>query len=148
MAGVLKDWRNEYHNFPVLPWHQYLQKTKEFVNPLVAKTDLFNISEDLDKMGEIVFINRFSNTSLIVLDPGWLGTRIFAPALANDTSFIAKLRSVTGRIHLDEFKRVYFECNPLSVARIFEHFEMCLPLLNKIDMYEFPLLVDMQSLYG
>ncbi|KAI6655588.1 Death-associated protein kinase 1-like isoform X2 [Oopsacas minuta] len=148
MAGVLKDWRNDYHNFPVLPWHQYLQKTKEFVNPLVSKTELFNISEDLDKMGEIVFINRFSNTSLVVLDPGWLGTRIFAPSLANDNFTIPKLRSVTGRIHLDEFKRVYQECNPLSVARIFEHFEMCLPLLNKVDMYEFPLLVDMQSLYG
>ena len=74
--------------------------------------------------------------------------RIFGPALSPENSYIPQLKSVTGRVTLEEIKRVFPQWNSLSVARLFQHFELCYPKEGEKETYEFPCLVKMQSVFG
>ena len=85
--------------------------------------------------------------NIVILEPDWLGQRVFGPALAPDDSPIMKLRSMTGRVPLGEVQRVYPEVDPLSLLHLFEHFELCRPIGNDIA-FEFPSLIKVEPLYG
>lgn len=76
-----------------------------------------------------------------------MGQRIFGPALAPEDSISPQFNSVTGLISLREIQRVYPELDPLSVAHLMEHFELCQPVSNR-EVYQFPLLIRMEPLYG
>ena len=85
--------------------------------------------------------------NLVILNPDWLGQRIFGPILAPEDSVVPQFNSVTGLISLREIKRVYSELDPLSVIHLMEHFELCRQLGNG-EMYEFPLLMKMEPVHG
>lgn len=83
----------------------------------------------------------------MILNPDWLGQRIFGPALAPEDSLTPQFHSVTGLVPLREIQRVYPELDPLSVAHLIEHFELCRPIRNG-ESFQFPLLIKMEPLYG
>ena len=86
--------------------------------------------------------------NVVILDPGWLGTRILGPALSPENSVIPQLKSMTGRVSLQEIKRVFPQWNALSIVNLFQHFELCYPKERDEDIYVFPCLVKMQSVFG
>ena len=72
------------------------------------------------------------------------------PALSPENSIRPQLhvKSVTGRVSLSEIQKVFFERDALSVARLFEHFELCTCNEEGGVVYEFPCLMKMQPLFG
>ena len=99
---------------------------------------------------QIVFINEGLLKNLVILDPAWLGQSILGPALTPDTSLRPqlKVKSVTGRTSTTDIQRLYGECDGVSIARIFEHFELCVCDRQEEGVYEFPCLMKMERLYG
>ena len=98
---------------------------------------------------QIIFIDEGLLRNLVVLDPAWLGRSILGPALTPHTSLRPQLnvKSVTGRSSLSDIQKLYAEWDAVSVARIFEHFELCV-CGREDSVYEFPCLLKMQPLYG
>ena len=86
--------------------------------------------------------------NVVILDPSWLGMRIFGPTLSPENSIIPQVKSVTGRVTLSEIKRVFTQWNALSVVHLLQHFELCHPKDEAAGVYEFPCLIKMQSVFG
>lgn len=97
---------------------------------------------------QVVYISEGSLYNIVVLDPTWLGLRIFGPALSPENSIFPKLKSVTGRVTLKEIQRIYPEWDAPSIAHLFEHFEFCCPQDKSRTVFEFPCLMKMQPLFG
>ena len=118
-----------------------------------------------------MYIDQKPLNNIVVLDPNWLGMKIFGPALSPENSIFPQLKSVTGRVSLQEMSRVYQEWDAVSLARLFEHFELSVlipspsPLLSPpsaqttggelgssggecTDYYEFPALIQVEPLFG
>lgn len=85
---------------------------------------------------------------MVVLDPSWLGSYIFGAAFSPNSSVIPHLKSVSGLVKLSDINLVYSKRDPLSVARLFEHFELCTAKDQVGSVFEFPCLINAEKLYG
>ena len=97
---------------------------------------------------QIVFIKDGSLSNIVILDPMWLGLRIFGPALSPENSIIPQLKSVTGHVTLSSLQNVYPEWDAPSIIHLFEYFELCTPVDESRLTYLFPCLIKMEPLYG
>ena len=95
-----------------------------------------------------MYIRKGSLCNIIILDPMWLGLRIFGPALSPENSVIPQLKSVTGYINLSTLQRVYPELDPSSIINLFEHFELCTPVDDNRFNFLFPCLIKMEPIFG
>ena len=95
-----------------------------------------------------MYISEGPLQNIVILDPSWLGLRIFGPALSPENSIFPQLKSVTGRVTFSEIQRIYPECDVHSIANLLEHFELCIPREVGRSTYEFPCLIKMQPLFG
>lgn len=98
---------------------------------------------------QIIYIDEGHLRNLVILDPAWLGRDILGPVFSPGDSLRLQpsVKSVTGRISLADMERMFGEWDSLSVARIFEHFEMC-SCNSDEAVYEFPCLMRTEPLYG
>lgn len=85
---------------------------------------------------------------IVILDPMWLGLRVFGPALSPENSVIPQLKSVTGYINLSTLQRVYPELQPASAINLFEHFELCTAVDENRFSFLFPCLIKMEPIHG
>lgn len=97
---------------------------------------------------QVVYIRERSLCNIVVLDPMWLGLRIFGPALSPENSVIPQLKSVTGYVNLSTLQRVYPELEPSSIINLFEHFELCTPVDDNRFNFLFPCLIKMEPIFG
>jgi len=95
-----------------------------------------------------VYIREDLICNIVVLDPVWLGSNIFGPSLLPNSSVVPHLKSVTGVVKLNDISRVYPKWNSLSIARLFEHFELCTVKDQDGKGFEFPCLINAEKLYG
>ncbi len=95
---------------------------------------------------QVVYIGEGSLYNIVVLDPTWLGLRIFGLALSPENSIFPQLKSVTGQVPLKEIQRIYPEWDAPSIAHLFEHFELCCPQDEDRTVFKFPCLMKMQPL--
>lgn len=95
-----------------------------------------------------MYIREGPLCNIVVLDPMWMGLRIFGPALSPENSVIPQLKSVTGYVNLSTLQRVYPELDPASIINLFEHFELCVPVDENRFNFLFPSLIKMEPIYG
>ena len=96
---------------------------------------------------QIIHIREGRLSNLVILDPNWLGQRIFGPALSPQSSAITRLKSVTGCVTLHDVARVYPEIDSTSLMRLLQYFELCRQLKD-VTTYEFPCLIKLDPLFG
>ena len=106
-----------------------------------------SFSLHISSLPQIVHIKESCLSNIVVLDPNWLGQRVFGPALSPQNSVIAHIKSVTGCISLKDLAIVYPEIDSISLMHLFEYFELCRQLKDT-EMYEFPCLIKMDPLFG
>lgn len=97
---------------------------------------------------QVVYIREGALSNIMVLDPMWLGLRVFGPALSPENSVIPQLKSVTGYVNLSTLQRVYPELDPSSIINLFEHFELCTPVDDSRFNFLFPSLIKMEPIFG
>ncbi len=96
----------------------------------------------------MVYIQEGPLCNIVVLDPMWLGLRIFGPALSPENSVVPQLKSVTGYINLSTLQHVYPELEPASIVNLFEHFEFCAAVDENRYQFLFPGLIKMEEIHG
>lgn len=85
---------------------------------------------------------------MVLLEPSWLGSYIFGAPFSPNSSVIPHLKSVSGLVKLKDISWIYSKWDPLSVARLFEHFELCTAKDHSGSVFEFPCLINAEKLYG
>ena len=94
-----------------------------------------------------MYVNEGLLCNIVILDPTWLGLRIFGPALSPENSIFSKLESVTGHISLSTLQQVYPEWDATSVVNLLEYFELCVPVDDQRSTYMFPCLIKMDPIH-
>ena len=97
---------------------------------------------------QVVYIKEGPPCNIVILDPVWLGLRIFGPALSPENSIITQLKSMTGYVNLSALQRVYPELDPVSAISLFEHFQLCTPVDANRFNFLFPCLIKMEPIHG
>ena len=95
-----------------------------------------------------MYIGEGTLSNVVLLDPLWLGSCIFSVAFSPNSSIIPHFKSVTGIVKLKDINLIYPKWDPLSVARLLEHFELCTARDNTGSIFEFPCLINAEKLYG
>ena len=85
---------------------------------------------------------------MVLLDPSWLGSYIFGTAFSSNSRVIPHFSSVTGLVKLKDINWIYPKQDPLSIARLFEHFDLCTGKDDSCSVFEFPCLINAEKLYG
>ena len=67
----LPDWRKCVAQFPVVPWHHFMCHVRDSVNPLAADDHLKEVIQQLQLMGEVVYV-KAELSDLVVIEPNWL----------------------------------------------------------------------------
>ncbi|XP_041373234.1 death-associated protein kinase 1-like isoform X2 [Gigantopelta aegis] len=142
----LPTWRKASSAFPVLSWQQFMEYTRMKVNPLAAEENLKQISEQLQLMGEIVYLESEFVQDLVVFDPKWLCSDVIGHLVSHDK--IVQTR-VTGCFSVDEFQLIYSDTDAVDLLQVLEALELCTPCDNDGDIeYEFPCLNFVETLNG
>lgn len=84
----------------------------------------------------------------VILDPSWLGGRIFGSILSPETSTTHWLQSAVGVVKLSEIQSVFPKLDPISVAHLLEQFDLCSPTSKAGMLYEFPCLLKTDTVFG
>lgn len=148
ISGALPDWQEEYSSMPALPWVAILEKARQFINPLISEKAMREALLVLHDMGEVVYNSHGPLSNIVIINPMWLGLRVFGPALSPENSIIPQLKSVTGYINLSMLQRVYPELESTSVVNLFEHFQLCTPVDDNRFSFLFPCLIKMEPIHG
>ena len=67
----LPDWVQSLLPFPVVTWTKFVNYLHLVVNPLAGEEHLKEVIQQLQLMGEVVYL-KCEDTDLIVLQPRWL----------------------------------------------------------------------------
>lgn len=97
---------------------------------------------------QVVYIKEGPLSNMVLLEPSWLGSYIFGAAFSPNSKVIPHLKSVSGLVKLKDISWTYSKWDPLSVARLFEHFELCTAKDHLGSVFEFPCLISAEKLYG
>jgi death-associated protein kinase len=74
--------------FPVIPWNTFIEHVRVSINPLAADDHMKEVIQQLQLMGEVIYVKGESCVDVIVLDPKWLCGSISGLLLSPD--FIKK----------------------------------------------------------
>ncbi|KAK3098350.1 hypothetical protein FSP39_018671 [Pinctada imbricata] len=146
MATQLSSWRRSSSSFPVLPWQQFVDYVRSKVNPLASDDHLKLLIEQLQLMGEIVYLDSESSQDLVVLHPKWLCSDIIGNLISHEKVIQSR---ITGCFTVDDFQLMYPEADALDLLQVLETLEVCTQCDNDGEIeYEFPCLIFTETLNG
>ena len=97
---------------------------------------------------QLIYVDRGAVSNLVIIHPDFVGSDMLGNALAPEGTTRPHIRTMTGRVPLHEVSRVYPGINPLSIMRLFEHFDLCRECPNQENHFEFPVLMQFDKLHG
>jgi len=137
LVNYLPDWRKATAQFPVIPWNAFIEHVRVNVNPLAADDHMKEVIQQLQLMGEVIYVKGSVCVDVIVLQPKWLSSNIIGHLASPD--FIRKSRS-SGFYTSHELKSVTSWEAVENILPILESLGLC----AKMDLdggdseYEFP----------
>ena len=135
LVNYLPDWRKTAVQFPVIPWNAFIQHVRISVNPLAADDHMKEVIQQLQLMGEVIYVKGSAGVDVIVLEPKWLSSNVIGHIASPD--FICKSQ-VTGQ----ELKSITSWEVIEDIFPILESLGLCakMDLDDSSDSeYEFPL---------
>ncbi|XP_071115765.1 death-associated protein kinase 1-like [Haliotis cracherodii] len=142
----LPSWRKSSSSFPVLSWHQFMEYTRMKVNPLAGEGHMKMLAEQLQLIGEVIYLESEFVQDLVVFNPQWLCSDVIGHLISHDK--IVQTR-ITGCFSVDEFQLMYADSDALDLLQVLEALELCTPCDNDGDIeYEFPCLNFVETLNG
>ncbi|XP_067666267.1 death-associated protein kinase 1-like isoform X1 [Haliotis asinina] len=142
----LPSWRKSSSSFPVLSWHQFMEYTRMKVNPLAGEGHMKMLAEQLQLIGEVIYLESEFVQDLVVFNPQWLCSDVIGHLISHDK--IVQSR-ITGCFSVDEFQLMYADSDALDLLQVLEALELCTPCDNDGDIeYEFPCLNFVETLNG
>ncbi len=120
VLSYLSDWRKSSPQFPVVPWQHFMAHIREQVNPLAADDHLREVIQQLQLMGEVVYL-KGELCDLVALDPNWLCRSVCGHLLAR-ASFRPR---PTGVYSLEDFQLSAPLWDAMELLPILESLGMC-----------------------
>lgn len=109
-------------HFPVIPWNTFIEHVRVNVNPLAADDHMKEVIQQLQLMGEVIYVKGSVCVDVIVLEPKWLSSHVLGALLSPD---FARKAPVSG----------FYTCQELrSIPAIGEAIESTLPILESLGL--------------
>ncbi|CAG0890672.1 unnamed protein product [Darwinula stevensoni] len=132
---ALGELRKRSPHFPVLKWREFLDAINEDVNPLAGIEHIMQATQQLQLMGEVVYLVG-PTEDLVVLSPRWLGDSIIGRLLS--LRFHGKAH-VTGSYSLDDFQMTFSHAEAFDMLQLLQAIGLCIQVESgDEDEYEFP----------
>ncbi|KAH9426420.1 Death-associated protein kinase 1 [Dermatophagoides pteronyssinus] len=135
-------------NFPVLSYDQFKNMIRSQINPLSSDDHFKELVQQLEIMGEIVFLKSTNTTNydLLVLNPKWLNCDIVGTLLLmkDDPNYMINLNKtqIMGIYSIDEFQERFDDVDALDLLQLLELLAVCIPNDHSGDIeYEFPCFI-------
>ena len=80
---VLPDWAASLHPFPVVTWTAFIEYLHLVVNPLAGDEHLKEVIQQLQLMGEVVYL-KCEQEDLIILNHKWLFSTVCGLLLSDE----------------------------------------------------------------
>ncbi|CAF1544743.1 unnamed protein product, partial [Adineta ricciae] len=138
---IQQQWRKTYANFPVMPWSRFLDSVRQEVNPLASDEHMRELIQQLQLMGEVLYLEGDPQEDLICFDPNWLCQNILGRLLSHQR--ICKRQSSSNETFaLSDVQTLFPEIsNPLDLLQIFNAYDLCTQIsINGEHEFEFPQL--------
>lgn len=146
MVSVLPSWRRSSSSFPVLSWQQFIEYARSKVNPLAGEDHLKTLIQQLQLMGEVIYLETDAEQDLVILNPKWLCNDTVGNLLSHEK--LSHCRQ-TGCFTVDDFQMTYPDADALDLLQVLQALELCLQCENDGDIeYEFPCLNFVERLMG
>lgn len=144
-------YRKASANFPVLALHQFKDMIRSQINPLASDDHFKQLVQQLEFMGEIVFLRATSlSIDLIVLNAKWLNCDILGKLLlllvnsktATTGAHRPNLSQLMGIYSIDEFQEEFPDVDALDLLQLLESMSLCVQNDRSGDIeYEFPCFI-------
>ncbi|PRD35495.1 UNVERIFIED_CONTAM: dapk-1 [Trichonephila clavipes] len=135
MLVHLQRWRQSSTHFPVMSHQQFCDLVHTQVNPLATTEHIKVMVEQLQLMGELLFL-RLETQDLIVLNPRWLCVDIIGQMLSQEHLETAK---ITGTYTMDDIQLLFPDTDALDLLQVLESLQLCTQCDSNGDIeYEFP----------
>ena len=141
-------------HFPVIAWNAFIEHVRVNVNPLAADDHMKEVIQQLQLMGEVIYVKGSVCVDVIVLDPKWLSSHILGQLLSPDFTLGAK-SSRSGIFSVEDLKSIpsWDQSSLESTLPILESLGLCAKVrLTKFDFLYviclFIFLVGIQDGFG
>ncbi|XP_033750474.1 death-associated protein kinase 1-like isoform X3 [Pecten maximus] len=146
MVAQLPSWRRSSSSFPVLSWTQFVEYVRAKINPLAGDDHMKILVEELQLIGEIVYLECDTSQDLVILHPKWLSEDIIGNLISQEKIIQSR---ITGCFTVDDFQLMYPETDALDLLQVLEALEVCTQCDNEGEIeYEFPCLNFIETLNG
>ncbi|XP_071039017.1 death-associated protein kinase 1 [Parasteatoda tepidariorum] len=145
ICAQLPDWRKSRSGCPSLSWKEFTDFIHSEVNPLAGEEHMKELVQQLQIMGEVLYISC-ETEDVVILEPAWLCSTIIGYLLSQES--LEKAR-VTGIYSADDIQLLYPEADGLKLLQILEALQLCTKCETEDDVeYEFPCFNMMEMLDG
>ncbi|KPM03269.1 ankyrin repeat domain containing protein 9 [Sarcoptes scabiei] len=132
-------------NFPVLSLNQFKDMIRSQINPLSSDDHFKELVQQLETMGEIIFLKQtiLTDCDLLVLNPKWLNCDIVGTLMMmkEDPNYLINLSKtrIMGIYSIDEFQEKFPDVDALDLLQLLESLSICAQNDRSGDIeYEFP----------
>ncbi|CAF3753055.1 unnamed protein product [Adineta steineri] len=138
---IQQQWRKTYGNFPVMSWSRFLDCIRQEINPLASDEHMRELVQQLQLMGEVLYLEGDPQEDLICFDPNWLCQIILGRLLSHQR--ICKRHSSSNETFaLNDIRNLFPEIpEPIDLLQIFNAYDLCTQIdVNGEFEFEFPQL--------
>ena len=122
VMSVLPDWAASLHPFPVVTWTAFIEYLHLVVNPLAGDEHLKEVIQQLQLMGEVVYL-KCEQEDLIILNPKWLCSTVCGLLLSDEFRNNAL---VSGSYTREEFQLALPEYEARDILRVLSALGICI----------------------
>ena len=115
------------NKYPVITWKQFIEQIRELINPLASDDHLYELMQQLQLMGEVIFIESDYDNDLICYQPEWLCGKILGRLFSHERYFQVKPNNLNGVYTLNELKEIFADlCSNSGLLKdIFLSLDLC-----------------------
>ncbi|XP_064646952.1 death-associated protein kinase 1-like isoform X2 [Lineus longissimus] len=142
----LPSWRRFAPTFPVLSAQEFVENVRSRVNPLASEEHMKELMQQLQTMGEIIYIESGAEVDYVVMNPRWLCMEVIGELLSHEKIMQSR---VTGCFTLDDFQLMSPECDAGDLLPILQALQLATQCQNDDETeYEFPAFNFVERLHG
>ena len=120
--SVLPDWAVSLQAFPVVTWTAFIEYLHLMVNPLAGEEHLKEVIQQLQLMGEVVYL-KCEQEDLIILNPKWLCSTVCGFLLSDEFRSTAL---VSGNYTREQFQLAFPEYEAQNILQVLAALGICI----------------------
>jgi len=146
---IQQQWRKIYSNFPIMSWSRFIDSIRQEINPLASDEHMRELVQQLQLMGEVLYLEGDPQEDLICFDPNWL-CQIILGRLLSYRRICKRHSSSNETFALNDIKNLFPEIsNPIDLLQVFNAYDLCTQIdINGEYEFEFPQLNTIEILSG